>query len=93
MTIDDIWFDLKDGRRALLRSPREEDIESTLEYLAASARETEYLLRSPEECGKYTAEGEKILFEQKNASPYEAMMMCIVDGKVAGNCEIRFSKG
>ncbi len=93
MIIEDVWFELKDGRKALLRSPKEEDIESTLEYLVISAKETEYILRYPEECGKYTAEGEKILFEQKNASPNEAMIMCIVDGKVIGNCEINFFKG
>ena len=93
MIIEDVWFELKDGRKALLRSPKEEDIESTLEYLVISAKETEYILRHPEECGKYTAEGEKILFEQKNASPNEAMIMCIVDGKVIGNCEINFFKG
>uniref|UniRef100_UPI0040560011 GNAT family N-acetyltransferase n=1 Tax=Acetatifactor sp. TaxID=1872090 RepID=UPI0040560011 len=46
-----------------------------------------------EECGKYTPEGEKTLFEQKNASPNEAMIMCIVDGKVVGNCEINFFRG
>ena len=33
------------------------------------------------------------MFEQKNASPNEAMIMCIVDGKVVGNCEISFFKG
>ena len=93
MIIEDVWFELKDGRKALLRSPKEEDIESTLEYLVISAKETEYILRYPEECGKYTAEGEKILFEQKNASPNEAMITCIVDGKVIGNCEINFFKG
>ena len=93
MIIEVVWFELKDGRKALLRSPKEEDIESTLEYLVISAKETEYILRYPEECGKYTAEGEKILFEQKNASPNEAMIMCIVDGKVIGNCEINFFKG
>lgn len=93
MIIEDVWFELKDGRKALLRSPKEEDIESTLEYLAVSAGETEYILRYPEECGKYTAEGEKLLFEQKNASPNEAMIMCILDGKVVGNCEISFFKG
>ena len=93
MIIEDVWFELKDGRKALLRSPKEEDIESTLEYLVISAKETEYILRYTEECGKYTAEGEKILFEQKNASPNEAMIMCIVDGKVIGNCEINFFKG
>ncbi len=92
MVIKDVWFRLKDGREALLRSPKEEDIESTLEYLMVSAGETEYIVRYPEECSKYTAEGEKVLFEQKNKSPDAAMVMCIVDGKVAGNCEIVFSK-
>lgn len=93
MRIEDVRFELKDGRKALLRSPQEEDIESTLEYLTVSAGETDYLLRYPEECGKYTAEGEKKLFEQKNTSPDEAMIMCIVDGKVVGNCDISFFKG
>ena len=45
MIIEDVWFELKDGRKALLRSPKEEDIESTLEYLVISAKETEYILR------------------------------------------------
>ena len=93
MVIDDVRFLLKDGREAVLRSPREEDVESTLEYLYVSAGETEYILRYPEECGKYTAEGERKLFEQKNASPNEAMLMCVVDGRVIGNCEISFYRG
>lgn len=93
MIIDDVRFELKDGREAILRSPKEEDVESTLEYLVTSAGETDYILRYPEECGKYTAEGEKMLFEQKNASPNEAMIMCIVEGKVVGNCGISFFKG
>ena len=93
MIIEDVRFPLKDGREALLRSPKEEDVASTLEYLFISAGETDFLLRCPEECGKYTAEGEKRLFEEKNASPDEAMIMCIVDGKVVGNCGISFLKG
>lgn len=93
MIIDDVRFRLKDGREAVLRSPKEEDVESTLEYLVTSAGETDFILRYPEECGKYTPEGEKILFEHKNASPNEAMIMCVVDGKVVGNCEISFFRG
>lgn len=88
MVIRDIWFDLKDGRKALLRSPREEDIPGTLEYLVRSAGESEFILRCPEECGKYTYEKEKAFFEAKNVSPTDAMLMCLVDGKVAGNCDI-----
>ena len=92
MLIEDIHFQLKDGREALLRSPQEEDIEGTLAYLRQSAGETEFILRYPEECGKYTYEGEKALFAQKNAADNEAMLMCLVDGKVVGNCEIIFRR-
>ena len=45
MLINDIEFELKDGRRAVLRNPREEDIEGTLEYLRTAAGETDFLLR------------------------------------------------
>lgn len=93
MVIDDVKFLLKDGREAVLRSPREEDVESTLEYLRTSAGETEFILRYPEECSKYTPEGERTLFEQRNASLNAAMLMCVVDGKVIGNCEISFYTG
>lgn len=93
MLINDIWFDLKDGRKALLRSPQEEDVAGMLDYLYVSAGETEFILRYPEECSKYTPEGEKELFIRKNSSDSEAMLVCIVDGKVAGNCEISFKTG
>jgi hypothetical protein len=85
MIIQEIVFTLKDGRPALLRSPRDEDVRGVLDYLYVSAGETEFILRYPEECGKYTAEGEKELFDRINASDHEAMLVCLVDGKVAGN--------
>ena len=93
MIIKDIEFTMKDGRKALLRSPREEDIQGMLDYLYQSAGETEFILRYPEECGKYTYEGEKALFDRINASDNEAMLVCIVDGKVAGNCQIVWKTG
>lgn len=92
MIIDEIQFELKDGRKALIRSPKEEDIEGMLEYLIISAGETDFIVRYPEECSKYTPESEKALFEQKNASEYEAMLVCLVDGRVVGNCGIMFNK-
>lgn len=84
---------LKDGRKAILRSVRDEDIPGMLEYLYISAGETDFILRYPEECGKYTAEGEKELFDRVNASDNEAMIVCLVDGKVAGNCQIVWKTG
>ena len=93
MIIKDIEFTMKDGRKALLRSPKDEDIRGVLDYLYVSAGETEFILRYPEECGKYTYEGEKALFDRINASDNEAMLVCIVDGKVAGNCQIAWKTG
>lgn len=90
MRIEDVHFTLKDGRRALLRSPLPEDVPGTLEYLVKSAGETEFIVRYPEECGKYTPEGEKAIFEQKNESSSEAMIVCLVEGRVAGTCDIHF---
>ena len=92
MIIPDIWFDLRDGRKALLRSPRDEDIPGMLEYLRVSAAETEFLLRYPEECGMYTAEAEKAFFDRRNAADNGAMLVCVVDGKVAGNCDVQWSR-
>ena len=56
MIIQDIDFILKDGRHALIRSSKDEDIQGMLDYLYISAGETEFVLRYPEECSKYTAE-------------------------------------
>jgi RimJ/RimL family protein N-acetyltransferase len=75
----------------VLRSPRYEDIEGLLEYLCITAGETEFILRYPEECGKYTYEGEKAIIDRFNASDREAMILCIVDGVIAGVCDIRAS--
>ena len=93
MMIQEIAFTLKDGREAVIRSPRDDDIQGMLDYLYVSAGETEFILRYPEECGKYTPEGEKALFDRVNASENEAMLVCLVDGKVAGNCQIVWKTG
>ena len=91
MTIKPFDFKLKDGRTATLLSPRDQDINGIIEYLKISAAETEFILRYPEECDKYTYDAEKAIFDRMNASEDEAMFICLVDGKVAGNCGIHFS--
>ena len=91
MIISDIEFKLKDGRTAVIRSPKDEDIPGMLEYLYISARETEFILRYPEECSKYTAEGEKALFDRVNKADNEAMLVCLMDEKLVGNCQIAWS--
>ena len=93
MLIKDFEFTLKDGRTAIIRSPKDEDIQGVLDYLYISSGETDFILRYPEECTKYTAEGEKQLFDRMNAADNETMLVCIIEGKVAGNCQITWSNG
>ena len=91
MIIREFEFTLKDGRKALIRSPKEEDIQGMLDYLYQSAEETDFVLRYPEECSRYTAEGERELFDRINRSDTAAMLVCIVEGIVAGNCQITWN--
>lgn len=91
MVIRDVWFDLKDGRRALIRSPKEEDIPGMLDYLVRTAKETEFVLRYPEECAKYDYEAEKAMFERVNASEYDVFLVCVVEGRIAGNAHLMFN--
>lgn len=88
MLTREISFILKDGRKAVLRNPQEKDVPGLLDYLVKSAGESEFILRSPEECGKYTPESELRWVESMNASENAAVLVCEVDGKIAGNCDI-----
>ena len=91
MTVSEFEFILKDGRKALVRNPKEEDIQEMLDYLKTVSGETVFLMSYPEEIAKYTYESEKQLFERVNASDNEEMLVCLVDGRIAGNCMITFN--
>lgn len=58
MIIKDIEFKLKDGRTAILRSANEKDAKALIEYMKKSTGETDFLLRTPEECETRTIEQE-----------------------------------
>jgi len=91
MFVSEIEFTLKDGRKAVMRSPKDTDIQGMLEYLYTSAGETDFIIRYPEECSKYTEEGEKALFDRINGSDNEAMLVCLVEGTLVGNCQVSWS--
>ncbi len=80
---------LKDGRCALLRSPEQTDAAALLDYLRATFGETEFLLRYPEEC-TLSPEQEAAFLQSVVDSPSELMLLCEIDGEVAGNCHISF---
>ncbi|MBR3424102.1 MAG: GNAT family N-acetyltransferase [Clostridia bacterium] len=92
MLVREFEFKLKDGRTAVVRSPREEDASGLLDYLYVTACETEFLMRCPEECGKYTLEGERAFIEKAKTSDSEAAALCLVDGKIVGLANIMWSR-
>ena len=49
MITEEINFTLKDGRRAVLRNPKEEEAEELLNYFRTAVGETDFLLMCPQD--------------------------------------------
>lgn len=85
-------IELKNGAQAVLRSPEISDATALLEYLRVTAEETDFLLRYPEEC-TMTQEQEEAYLHRTLQDPNTFMILCEVNGKIAGNCNLsRHSK-
>ncbi|MBR6914991.1 MAG: GNAT family N-acetyltransferase [Clostridia bacterium] len=91
MLVREFEFKMKDGRTASVRSPREDDAAGLLDYLYVTACETEFLMRYPEECGKYTIEGELRFIKNANSSDREAAALCLVEGEIVGLANVSWS--
>ena len=81
---------LKDGRTATLRNAVRSDAGKMIEFMKITAAETDYLLAYPEE-RDYTEEYEGNFLENTAKSDDSLMIACIVDGEIAGNCQIVFN--
>ena len=91
MLFQDKQIKLKDGRTALLRSPREEDARQLLDLMWTVSGETDFLIRYPEEWD-LTEEQERAWIHNVRESEDVCVIVCEVDGDLAGNCEVRFHK-
>ena len=81
---------LKDGRIGVLRSPDPAtDAAELVQYLYDTAAETPFVLREPDEI-HYTVEGEERFLYNVVMSPLDCMILCEVDGRIAGNCHLVF---
>lgn len=78
---------LGDGREAVLRSPRAQDARAMLDCLFTCATETDFIRRTPEECVE-TEEEEARFLEGILASPDSLMIICLVEGRIAGSCHL-----
>ena len=83
-------FTLKDGRKAVLRSPEEKDAEGLVWMLRETAKETDFIIRTLEDCSRYTLESEKDVIRKKSSSKTEVLIICEVDGEIAGSCSIHW---
>lgn len=91
MMFSPVTFPLKDGRTGVLRSPDPaKDAADLVQYLHDTAADTPFVLRTPEEIS-YTVEGEERFLRNVVDSPDECMLVCDVDGHIAGNCHLRFN--
>ena len=82
---------LKDGRRAILRSPLpEQDAEDMRQYLLDISGETEFVLSYPEEEESMTVEQERAYLQGVLDAPDRLMIVAEVDGRIAGNCQLSF---
>ena len=78
---------LKNGKTCLLRRGEEQDAELLIEYLKATAGETRYLTREPEEI-ILTVEEERDIIREKNSADRVLNLLAFVDGEHAGNCGV-----
>lgn len=78
---------LKDGTAAILRAPRESDAAELLCFLKDICSETDYLLRTPEECDM-PLEAEQRFISGINDAENRMMILCEVDGTIVGNCDL-----
>lgn len=93
MILQPIQIQLKDGRHAILRSPEVADAAGLLAYITQACGETEFLARFPEEWESMPLEREQAWVQNRCESPDVLAIICFVDGKLAGNCEIIFHTG
>lgn len=93
MIVKEDRFSLKNGKEALLRCAEKEDAEKVLSFFRQASGETDFLLKYPEELTDYTVESEEGFICSVNDSPSDIMLICTVEGDVAGSCRLTFNTG
>lgn len=92
MDFTPVTFSLKDGRKAVLSVPGEEDAAEMVTFLQDIARETDFTMAYPEERQAMTREQEAVFLQSVREDPYTLMLMCRVEGELAGNCQVAFGR-
>lgn len=81
---------LKDGRTALLRTPRPDEAGALTAMIKKAWGETDFLLRGAEDVADITLESERAWIENAVASENKLVIICDIGGIIAGISEIGF---
>lgn len=92
MVFEEKEITLKNGAKAVLKTPQVCDAQKMLKFIKTACGETEFLARYPEEW-ECDVEKEVKWIENCRNSPSSLMIACYIDGEIAGNCEINFRGG
>jgi len=90
MVFQDVFFQLKDGRNAVIRCAKSSDAKGLVDYIKTAVTETDFLMTSPSESDKFSVDKEVKWIEDMNQSLHELMLVCVVEDKVVGNCQVSF---
>ncbi len=91
MKFEPIIFIMKDGRQCMLRPPVEADAQQMIDFRIRTAGESDFLLNYPEELEGYTLEKQLAFVHRMEMSENDFMAVAVVDGKIAGTCQISFT--
>jgi ribosomal protein S18 acetylase RimI-like enzyme len=75
---------LKNGEDCILRSPSPSDAQELLAHLKQTSRETDYMLRYPEEVVKTVAEEEAFIANYLE-NPKSMLISAVIDGRIIAN--------
>lgn len=78
---------LKNGKKVLIRRPREDDAESIINVLSVADTETLFLARNPGEFST-TIEREKIVIHNILGDKDAEWFVAEIDGRVVGQCSV-----
>ena len=87
MKLEERSVTLRDGTRALLRSPEICDAERLNAYLRLTSAETHFMVRYPEECNQTLETAQKRLQAMLD-SERSFMLAAFIDGELVGNCGV-----
>ena len=90
MLFEPVSLTLKDGRTAVLRPPCADDAAEMIACMRDTAGETDFLLGYPEE-RNIPLEKEAAFLAAMAEGTNTMMIMCEVDGYLAGNCHLAFN--